>query len=214
MAVPVFEYEWEASPELEWEGTGESGSQLLEYEAEVSPIRKIYPDAMMEHMGHVAAEAESAQEAARAVVPLVPMAASKLPSIAARALPRVLPQLTHGVSTITQGLFRRPHTRPLVRAIPTIVHRTVMNLAHRASQGLPVSPQTAMRTLTQQASRVLRSPQLRGLAYRRSHALDRSFHRLTGTTVPIRRRAICPRCGVTVVVRAPSCCPSCGRLAR
>jgi hypothetical protein len=49
------EGEWEAEGELEGEG---------EWESEVSPVRKIYADGMMEHLAHMAAEAESEQEAA------------------------------------------------------------------------------------------------------------------------------------------------------
>src|SRR5947199_1405367 len=34
-----------------------------EFEEEISPIRRIYPDAMMEHLGHAAAEAQTEAEA-------------------------------------------------------------------------------------------------------------------------------------------------------
>jgi hypothetical protein len=196
MAIPVSEYEMEA---------------------EVSPMRKIYPDAMMEHLAHEAAAAESGHRAARVLLPIVPMAASRLaprlaPSVA-RALPTVMPRLAHGVSTVTQGLFRRPQTRHLVRTIPTIVNRTVTSLANRASQGLPVTPQTAIRTLTQQTAQMIRNPQQRAIALRRSNVFDRQFHRMTGTIVR-RRGSICPHCGVTVVVRPPSCCGLCGHRGR
>jgi hypothetical protein len=192
MANPVFEYEMEA---------------------ELSPIRKIYPDAMMEHLAHEAAAAESGHHAARVLLPIVPMAATRLGPSVARALPTVMPRLAHGVSTVTEGLFRRPQTRHLVRTIPTIVNRTVTSLANRASQGLPVTPQTAIRTLTQQTSQMIRNPQQRANALRRSNVFDRQFHRMTGTIVR-RRGSICPNCGVTVVVRPPSCCGLCGHRAR
>src|SRR2546429_206743 len=35
----------------------------LEFEGFVNPLRRVYPDALMEHMGHAAAEAESEAEA-------------------------------------------------------------------------------------------------------------------------------------------------------
>src|ERR1700757_4121888 len=57
-----------------------------ELEHEISPIRKIYPDAMMEHLGELAAEAETEEEAAEHFLPLIGMAASKLLPVAARAL--------------------------------------------------------------------------------------------------------------------------------
>jgi hypothetical protein len=193
MAIPVSEYEMEE---------------------EVNPMRKIYPDAMMEHLAHEAAAAESGHRAARVLLPIVPMAASRLAPSVARALPTVLPRLAHGVSTVTQGLFRHPQTRHLVRTIPTIVNRTVTSLAKRASQGLPVTPQTAIRTLTQQTSQMIRNPQQRANALRRSNVFDRQFHRMTGTVVRRRAGSVCPNCGVTIVVRTPSCCGSCGHRAR
>lgn len=49
-----------------------------EHEEEISPIRKIYPDAMMEHLGELAAEAETEDEAAEHFFPLIGMAAAKL----------------------------------------------------------------------------------------------------------------------------------------
>src|SRR6202050_5106679 len=71
------EFEDELEDELEDED---------EFEGELSPIRKIYPDAMMEHLGELAAEAESGQEAAEHFLPLIGMAASKLLPVVARAL--------------------------------------------------------------------------------------------------------------------------------
>jgi hypothetical protein len=201
MAALVSEYEMEALPELE-------------EEEELNPMRKIYPDATMEHMAHEAAAAESGHKAARALLPIVPIAASRVAPRVVGVLPPVLPKLTQGVSTVTQGLFRRPQTRHLVRTIPTIVNRTITSLANRAAQGLPVTPQTALRTLTQQTSQMIRSPQQRATALRRSRVFDRQFHRMTGTVLSRRGSSICPRCGVTVVVRAPSCCASCGRSLR
>src|SRR6202040_1520892 len=123
--------------EQETEGEDEFES---EDESEISPIRKIYPDAMMEHLGELAAEAETEQEAAEHFLPLIGMAASKLLPVVARAiapaakkalpriaksLTRVTPQLTKGIGKIARGLHRRPGTRPLLRAVPTIARRTV-----------------------------------------------------------------------------------------
>jgi len=176
---------------------------------ELNPMRKIYPDAMMEHLAHEAAAAESGHRAARALLPIVPIAASRLTPAASRVLPAVMPRLAHGVATVTQGLYRRPQTRYLVRTIPTIVNRTVTALARNASQGLPVTPQAAIRTLARQTTNMIRSPQQRAIALRRSNLLDRQFHRMTGTVIRRRGSAVCPNCGVTVIVRPSSCCRSC-----
>src|SRR5215467_4490726 len=197
MATPVYEYEMEseALPEMEMESTGESAHESAH---ELSPIRRIYSDAMMEHMAHEVAEAQSEQEAAEGFLPLIPLVASKLLPLAARALPkvarmlprvtravnRVTPQLTRGVSRITRTLFRNPRTRPLVRTIPSIARRTVANIARQAATGDTVTPQTAVRALAQQTRTVLRNPKHRAMAIRRSQALDRHAHRIVGTPAP------------------------------
>src|SRR5689334_7755096 len=51
----------EGEEEFEDESAFESS---YEAEDELNPMRKIYPDAMMEHLGELAAEAESEDEAA------------------------------------------------------------------------------------------------------------------------------------------------------
>ena len=71
----------EAEDEYEDESSFEA-----EAEDEISPVRKIYPDAMMEHLGELAFEAESEEEAAEQFLPLIGMAASKLLPIAAKAI--------------------------------------------------------------------------------------------------------------------------------
>jgi len=212
MAIPAFEYEGEA--EAEWEG---------EALHELNPVRKVYPDAMLEHLGHLAAEAESENEAAEGFLPLVPMVASRLLPTAARSLPRLMralprisravssvtPQLTRGVSGITRALFRNPNTRPLVRVVPSLARRTVATIASQAARGVPVNPRTAQGILVRQTRQVLRNPQQAALLLRRAGRIDRQFHRLAG--VPLTPVRSCPTCGVPVR-RARRCCRLCGQL--
>jgi hypothetical protein len=81
--------EGEGEDEYEDEYEDESAFES-EAEEEISPIRKIYPDAMMEHLGQLAAEAETEDEAAEHFLPLIGMAASKLlPVVAKAVLPNV-----------------------------------------------------------------------------------------------------------------------------
>jgi len=221
--MAALEHEWESLHELELEsvleGEGEAGLEgegILgalgsalgglfgegegegEGEFEVSPVRKIYADAMMEHLAHMAAEAETEQEAAEHFLPLIGMAAGKLLPLVAkaaapalrRALPRVAkavtqvaPRLTQGISTIARGLHRTPATRRLLHAVPTIARRTVSSVARQAAQGRPVTPQTAVRTLSQQARQVLGQRPQRLQALRRSQAMDQRFHRHMGPGV-------------------------------
>lgn len=165
-----------------------------EYEYELNPIRRVYPDAMMEHLAHEAIMAESEQEAAEQFFPLIGLAAAKLLPLAAKAAPmlgkallkgapklmKVAPNLTRGIGNITRTLFRNRRTRPLLRSMPTIANRTVQNLAQQAARGRPVTPQTAVRTLARQTQRVLSNPHACAAAQRRSQMMDRQWHRFAG----------------------------------
>lgn len=213
--MAAFAHEFELLPELEGEGEGElegfprvegelelhelelegEGEGEGEFEHEISPVRKVYSDAMMEHLGHLAAEAETEQEAAEHFLPLIGMAASKLLPMVARAampmvrkaLPRVVravtrvqPQLTRGIGQIARGLYRRPATRPLLKAVPSIARRTVHAVARQAAAGKPVTPAAAARVLSGQMRKVLgqRTQRLRTL--QRAGVMDRRLHRHIG----------------------------------
>lgn len=207
-----FEDEYEDESSLEGEGwlgaignvvgslLGEGENEYedegaFEAEDEISPVRKIYPDAMMEHLGELAFEAESEDEAAEQFLPLIGMAASKLLPIAARAiaplakkaLPRMAravtratPQLTRGIGKVTKTLYRNPQTRHLVKAVPAIARRTVGSIARQAAHGKHITPRTAVRTLARQARHVLAHPGHRRHALRRHHHLERKFHHRYG----------------------------------
>lgn len=217
MAMPTYESEYEEELESEWEAELEDELESeaeyedesefeaeyeledeSEFEGELSPIRKVYPDAMMEHLGALAAEAETEDEAVERFLPLIGMAASKLLPLAAKAigplakkaLPRVFkavtrvaPKLTRGIGKIARGLHRQPAGRRLLRTVPTIARRTVHSIAKQAAHGRPVTPRLAVRTLAQQTRRVLRSPRVRSQALRRHHHMDRRFHRQIGRGV-------------------------------
>jgi hypothetical protein len=88
---------------------------------------------MMEHLGELAAEAETEDEAAEHFLPLVGMAASKLlPVIAkavapaakkllpkiARAVTKATPHLTKGIGKVARSLHRNPRTRHLLKVVP------------------------------------------------------------------------------------------------
>src|SRR5262249_21473287 len=103
MSTPA--YEWEILHELEalhesegeWEHAGEASPALQEAalaaaraaleslgeaewewegEGELNPVRKVYPDAALEHLAHAAMSAQSEAEAGEAFLPLVGMVAS------------------------------------------------------------------------------------------------------------------------------------------
>jgi len=190
-----FEGETEAEMEGEFETEFESESEG-EFESEFefegpNPVTKVYPDAMMEHMGLAAMESESEYEAAEHFLPLIPLVASKLLPLAARALPkiaskllprvakvvsRVTPQMTRAVGHLTRALYRNPQTRPLVRIIPSVARRAVATIAKRTAAGHPVTPQQAVRILGQVHRRVVQNPQTVRKVLHRARLLDRRYH--------------------------------------
>ena len=154
-----------------------------EWEEEASPTQRIYTQALMEHLGHAAATAETEEEAEAFLPALIPLAAKLLPlaakalPIASKILPKVAPQLTRGVSQVVRTLRSNPTTKPLVRAVPTIVRRTAANIAQQAAKGQPVTSRTAAQTLARQTARVLSNPRQCVHAYQRSKAMDKRYHR-------------------------------------
>jgi hypothetical protein len=186
------------SPPPAIEGEGEFEDEFFEMEAEFNPLQAAHANAVMEHLGHEAAAAETEEEAAEQFLPLVPLAAKfvlpKVAKFAAKALPhltkKVLPHLTRGVSQVARTLFRSKATRPLLRTLPNISKRTVVHLARQAAHGRPVSPKAAVRTLARHTARVLANPRHAVAAFRRSKALDRRYHRAAR---PLLGRQIRPR---------------------
>ena len=166
----------------------------LDRELEISPMRRIYPDAMMEHLGHAAAETHSEAEAEALAGAMIPLAARSVPA-AAPVILRAAPGLVCALSGVVQTLRRNPSTRPLVRVTPAIVKGTAVSLARQAAAGAPVSPQAAVKTLARQTAQVLGSPSQASQAFRRSQKLDRVFHRTGSKTVG------CPTCGCRAAAR-------------
>jgi hypothetical protein len=192
-------------PQRELEGEFEFEAEYEE-EGEVNPIRRIYPDALMEHLGHAAAEAETEEEAEAFIGALVPLAARLIPRVAPAIL-RAAPNLIRGVAGAARALRANPATRPLVRALPTVVRQTTANLARQARQGRPVTPQSAVRVLAQQTSRVIGNPRQCAQAYQRSRALDRNYHRAAGPVASAVGRAAAP--GRIAARPVNGSCPTC-----
>ena len=134
-------------------------------------------EALMEHLGHRATQASSEAEAEAFAGALIPLAARLAPR-AASTIMKAAPRLIQGVSRVTRTLRRHPATRQLVQTLPTIVRQTAVDLARQTSQGRPVTPQKAVRTLARQTLRILSSPRQCGQAHRRAQLLDRRFHRV------------------------------------
>jgi hypothetical protein len=142
------EMEYEDEFEGEWEGEDE-----FEGEFEAPPVTAQHAQAEM--MAAIAARTPSEAEAEAMI------GAALVSSLSPRdraALRRVLPHMIRGVAILARILRRRRITRPAIRTIPTIVHRTARTLSQRAAAGKPVSPRTAGQVMARQTQRVLGNP--------------------------------------------------------
>lgn len=183
------EAEMEAEEEWEEEYEGEEEwEEEYEGEYEANPILRAYPDALIEHLGHAAFEAESEAEAEAFIGALVPMAAKLIPRVAP-AVMKAAPKMISQAAKVTRILRKSPATKPLVRAVPSIVKRTTQSLANQAARGKTITPQTALRALQRQTLRVLRNPAARRRAIRHARVADHRFHRLPGTARMLPGRA-------------------------
>jgi hypothetical protein len=193
-----FELQGELEGELEFE---------LEGEFELNPVRRVYLDAMMEHMAQEAAEAETEQEAAEAFLPLIPLAMKALPiagKLAAKFGPKLfkaaMPHLKRGVGRLGKALFRSPTGKKLMRAVPQVLKGTASQLLRRYAAGRPITGRTALRALAGNTARVLGSPRHLSHAWRHGRKLVRRYPSVrtrrwrwvNGRRTPIHQRALPP----------------------
>jgi hypothetical protein len=180
---PDVESELEGALEGEWEATPQAFHQsFVNHEAAPSA-------ALMEHLGHAAAEAESNGEAFAFLAPLIPLALKALPLAtrvlgmgAKKLLPnvaskvfKVAPKLIKGVNAAAKSLRSNPATKPLVQALPQVVRRTTADLAQQVAQGKPLNGNIAVRALANQTARLLGNPQAAMQALGRARALDQKI---------------------------------------
>ena len=85
-----------------------------------------------------------------------------------RALRSLMPNFIRGMAVLTAILRRRRATRPLVRAVPTIMRRTVASLKRQAAAGKPVTRRAAGRAAATEVRRVLGSPSACAAAIRQN----------------------------------------------
>jgi hypothetical protein len=85
-----------------------------------------------------------------------------------RALQRLLPHLVRGAAVLTRILRRRRMTRPAVRAVPTIMRRTVSTLKRQAAAGQPITRRAAGRAAAVEVRRILGSPSACAAAMRQN----------------------------------------------
>lgn len=120
-----------------------------EFEFADAPRGRMSPPSLMRYLAREAESAQSEDEAEAFIGALVPLAAQAIPR-AAPAVMRVAPQLISGLSQAASAMRRDPRTRALVRQLPAVALRTAASLAHRAAQGVAVTPAAATRSLARQ----------------------------------------------------------------
>jgi hypothetical protein len=161
--------EGEYEDEFETEGEGE---QEMVHEIAAHPLT--HNEAVAEMMAE-AASLEAHEGEAEAMV-----GAATLTVISPRdrrALRRVLRHLVRGSAVLTRILRRRRATRPMVRAVPSIMRRTVKDLKRQAARGVPITRKTAARAAAKQVRRVLSSPKASAAAITRNVKVSRAYKR-------------------------------------
>jgi hypothetical protein len=94
-----------------------------------------------------------------------------------RALRRILPQLVNASAVLTKVLRRKETTKIGVKAVPTIMRRTVKSLKRQAASGRPITRRRAARTAAKQVRRVLGSPRACAAAIMRNTKVSRQIRR-------------------------------------
>ena len=149
-----------------------------EYEHELSEHEVSHAmgehEAMAEAMAHYAAQAEHELEAEAMVGAATTVTISRRDR---RALRRLVPHLVRGAAILTRILRLRRGTRPMVRAVPTIVRRTVRSLCRSAAAGRPVTRRRAGAIMARQTRRVLSSPRYISAVLRRNIRATRAVVR-------------------------------------
>lgn len=137
--------------------------------------------ALMEMVVDQLAEAEGESEVDDffpALAALAPLAAKALPVIgkvgklAAPAIKKALPHIGRGILSIGRKIARSPHTRQLVRALPTVARNAAADVARHYARTGQISPQIAARATARQAARVLRTPHRCRAAIQRNRAIN------------------------------------------
>jgi hypothetical protein len=134
---------------------GGQGELEEEYESEEEAAPASQSQAVGELMAAVASQARTEAEAEAMI------GAATVTAISPRdraVLRRVLPHMVRGAAVLTRILRRRRVTRPVVRAVPTIVRSTGRTLVRQAAAGQPVTRRAAARVMATQTRRVLTSP--------------------------------------------------------
>lgn len=150
-------HEFEGEGEFEFEAESEIHESSHEVAHEIASHEVTQHEALAEMMAEAAAheqhEGEAEAMAGASTVTVISPADR-------RALRKILPHLVRGSAILTRILRRRRATRPAVRAVPTIVRRTVKSLKRHAAAGRPITRRLAGRAAASQVRQVLGNPKV------------------------------------------------------
>ena len=154
---------------------------VQEIQSETNPITRAYAEAMMEHLGIVASEAEGEDESLAFLAPLVPLAAKALPT-AIKMAPNVLnatakvaPLIMQGVQGIGKSLLNHPDTKKMVNSLPSIVKSTVADIAQHVAKNGTITGNQALKYLAGETAKNLGSPQKLAQNYQKAKAGSRKY---------------------------------------
>lgn len=120
---------------------------------------EMMPQSMHEANGELMAAVASRTSSEIEAEAMIGAAASTMVSPRdTRALRRALPHMVRGTAVLTRLLRQRSVTRPVVRAIPTIVRRTRAILKRCAAKGRPINRKLIGRVMSSQVRQVLSNP--------------------------------------------------------
>jgi len=166
------EFELEGEYEYESESESEAAHEIISHEM---TQHEALAEMMAESAAHEQHEGEAEAMAGASVMTVIDPADR-------RALRAILPHLVRGIAILTRILRRRRATRPAVRAIPSIVRRTVKNLKRRAAAGKPITRKVAARVAAAQVRKVLGSPKICTAAIARNVKASRTMKRRPAAT--------------------------------
>jgi hypothetical protein len=162
-------HEWEHGGAHEWEHAG--AHELGHHESAQEVLHEIVHHEITQHeaLAHIMAEAAVHEhQEAQAEAMIGAAVVTVLSPRDRRALQRLLPHLVRGAAVLTRILRRRRMTRPAVRAVPTIMRRTVTTLKRQAAAGQPITRRAAGRAAAVEVRRVLGSPSACAAAMRQN----------------------------------------------
>jgi hypothetical protein len=161
------EAEDEDEGEYEMESESEIAHEIASHEL---THNEAVAEMMAEAASHEAHEGEAEAMAGAAVMTVISPRDR-------RALRGILRDLTRGAAILTRILRRRRSTRIGVRAVPTIMRRTVKSLKRQAAKGMKITKRRAGRTAAKQIRKVLGNPKACATAIRRNAKVSSAYKR-------------------------------------